>query len=198
MGRKKNNWKYLALALLLVLLFFLGTQGTWQPKDFDWGNIMNSSNWNFTVVPYPPLNETPPETPPTTPPTGDDGVGGPYGGWDSCSAWATALGKDHVSIGPTSMSECEEFAYYHCEAEGKTLMYFDWASPNCCIWKCTGTSTPTTCQTTCAGFHRYAGGSSDQASCNNIAIIGCAEHGVVNAFWKPTNCCCYDCSGDWG
>lgn len=138
MGRKKDNWKYLALALLIIFGFFFGTQGTWQPKDFDWGNLLNAST--YTIVPYPPatppLNETPPITPPITPPA-DDGVGGAFAGYDTCQNWAVAKGKDHVSIGPTSLFECEDFAWHYCENMGKHLDLIDWTPPNCCIWKCT-------------------------------------------------------------
>lgn len=182
--------------MLVIFAFFFGTRGTWQVADFDFRNLLNMSA--YTIVPYPPA--TPPlnETPPDTIPPSDDGIGGPYGGYDTCGAWATALGKDHVSIGPTSISDCEAFAYYHCEAEGKTLLYFDWAAPNCCIWKCTDVAPASDCAATCSGFHRYSAGCSDQTVCNTIAINGCGASGVVNAMWKPTNCCCYDCSGDWG
>lgn len=77
------------------------------------------------------------------PPDEDDYVapGGDYAGYPSCDAWRAALDKEFFVTGApiSTITECGDYAQSYCSQFGWWVTAYDFATPDCCIWDCSGT-----------------------------------------------------------
>lgn len=65
------------------------------------------------------------------------GSGAPLLTSAECQAYGQSLGKDNYYLMyPGGIDQCGGFAWANCNGMGKTLKYFDWKDPNCCVWQC--------------------------------------------------------------
>lgn len=66
--------------------------------------------------------------------------GGDYGGYPNCDAFRIAEGKEFYSenSGINNIDECEAYANGYCTQFGWWVTRLDFATPDCCIFDCSG------------------------------------------------------------